>query len=297
MDSTLEAPWLNKGADVDCLDVSTTIHPVVALHCSGADGRQWRGLPIALGARFRVIAPSLIGCGDAGPWSGAHAFTLMDEARAIIALLDALDRPVHLVGHSYGGGVALKVAAERPACIASLALYEPSAFHLLRHATAGARSELAEIEELARAVGHGLVTGAYRQAAKEFIDYWSAEGAWAAMRPEVRDNLVKWLPKAPLDFRALIADDTPMERLARIACPVLLLRGARARAPSRRICDLLARHLPDARIVVVAGAGHMGPLTHTADVESMLRAHILKFAPDSNDAPHVDAAVADIGVI
>src|SRR5262245_12500855 len=105
--------------------------PVIALHCSGAGAAQWRGLRDALGADYELNAPEHYGCESAGPWTGAHAFSLADEAARTIALIDESEHRVHLVGHSYGGGVALHVALARPEKLASLTLYEPSAFHLL----------------------------------------------------------------------------------------------------------------------------------------------------------------------
>ena len=267
--------WPDMATDNSLHDVMTASHPVVALHCSGANARQWRQLAATLGPCFNVIAPGLIGSTEATGWCGSHAFGLMDEAQAIIELIDELGQPVHIVGHSYGGGVALKIATEHPRHVASLALYEPSAFHILRQAGPEAREVLAEIEQLARAVGEGLVSGAYRQAAQEFVDYWNGHEAWATMRSELRDALGKWLPKAPLDFQALIMDDTPLDRIGRITCPVLLLRGEYARKPSADICDHLAELLPDQRTVVVAGAGHMGPISHADEVNDLVRAHLL----------------------
>jgi pimeloyl-ACP methyl ester carboxylesterase len=85
-----------------------------------------------LGADYDLVAPEHYGCDRVGPWTGEHAFTLADEAARTIALIDGADRKVHLVGHSYGGGVALHAALIRPDSVASLVLYEPSAFHFLQ---------------------------------------------------------------------------------------------------------------------------------------------------------------------
>ena len=104
---------------------------VIALHCSGAGAGQWRRLSDALGASCELIAPEHYGCESVGPWTGEHAFAPADEAARTIALIDGADRAVHLVGHSYGGGVALHVALARPERIASVTLYEPCAFQLL----------------------------------------------------------------------------------------------------------------------------------------------------------------------
>ena len=105
---------------------------VIALHCSGAGAGQWNHLAEALGGEYEVLTPEHYGNESTGPWTGEHPFTLADEAARTIALIDTCESKLHLVGHSYGGGVALHVALARPERIASLALYEPSAFHLLR---------------------------------------------------------------------------------------------------------------------------------------------------------------------
>ena len=97
--------------------------PVIALHCSGAGAGQWRALAEVLGPGYRLAAPEHYGCDRTGPWTGTHAFTLADEAARTFALIDESERKVHLVGHSYGGGVALHVALARPGRIASLTLY------------------------------------------------------------------------------------------------------------------------------------------------------------------------------
>src|SRR5262245_37060519 len=106
---------------------------VIALHCSGGSASHWSHLAEALRGRHEVAAPEHYGSQDIGSWGGEHAFTLDDEAVRSIALIDRCDGDkVHLVGHSYGGGVALNIALARPNRIASMVLYEPTAFHLLR---------------------------------------------------------------------------------------------------------------------------------------------------------------------
>jgi pimeloyl-ACP methyl ester carboxylesterase len=87
---------------------------VIALHCSGSSGRQWRRLAETLGGQYAVVAPDLFGSGSNGHWSGERSFKLADEAAPVIDIIDACQAPVHLVGHSYGGAVALRVALARP---------------------------------------------------------------------------------------------------------------------------------------------------------------------------------------
>jgi len=248
--------------------------PVIALHCSGAGAGQWRSLGETLGSSYQVIAPEHYGCEQTGPWSGAHAFTLADEAARTLDLIDRSAGKVHLVGHSYGGGVALHVALARPGRIASLALYEPSAFHLLRTVGDDGAAAFAEISDITRRTGQGIITGDYAGAAAAFVDYWSGPGAWASLRPSVQAALICWVPKAPLDFRALIEEPTPLAAHSVLRMPVLVMRGEHAPRPTRTIAEMLPSVLPDARLSVVDGAGHMGPLTHASTVSELIAAHI-----------------------
>jgi pimeloyl-ACP methyl ester carboxylesterase len=154
---------------------------VIALHCSGAGASQWRDLAEALGSGYELLAPEHFGAESAGPWTGEHAFTLADEAARSIALIDEGEEKLHLVGHSYGGGVALNVAITRPDKIASMVLYEPSAFHLLRQMGGAGVSAYAEIASVAQRTSHGVVTGDYRGAVAGFVDYWNGAGTWDAI--------------------------------------------------------------------------------------------------------------------
>lgn len=249
---------------------------VVALHCSGAGAGQWRPLGAALAPDFDLCAPEHFGTERAGPWCGEHAFALADEAATTIRLIDAVEDRVHLVGHSYGGGVALRVALERPHRIASLTLYEPSAFHLLAglgQAGAEARNEILSV---ARATAEGVVTGDYKSAAEHFVDYWNGPGAWHTLRIDIRAALTRWLPKATLDFRALLEEPTPLSAYRDFRFPILIMRGEHAPPPTRLVSEALAGLPACGRFATIAGAGHMGPITHAADVNRHIVDHIAK---------------------
>lgn len=257
---------------------SDTRMPVIALHCSGSTGGQWRGLAEALGAGIALSAPNLLGTDARGHWTGEHRFSLADEARPILERLDRTAARIHLVGHSYGGGVALHIARSRPDRIASLSLYEPSAFHLLKDGIR-ARTALAEITAVMDATIEALATGAYRDGAERFVDYWNGAGAWQALRPELQSALIRWLPKAPLDFRALIDEPAPLSAYRGLDFPILIMRGRHAPPPTRMISALLAAAFPRCMPEQLAGAGHMGPLTHAAEVNRLIARHIAASEP------------------
>lgn len=245
---------------------------VIALHCSGSSAAQWRSLQAKLDHRFVFAAPEHYGSGDAPAWTGG-AFTCADEAAQTLALIDAADRPVHLIGHSYGGAIALHVAVARPHRIASLTLYEPSAFYLLRQHVDGA-APFAEIQAVATTVGAQIRAGDLQAAAKSFIDYWGGPGAWESMRPRVQEAVLRWIPEGRLEFDALFKERLSWSSFARCGAPVLVMRGEHAPAPTRVIADALPSRFSNARWVVVPGAGHMGPVTHADAVNALIVSHI-----------------------
>lgn len=263
--------------------------PVVALHCSGATAGQWRHLKETLGAGYTLYAPEHYGCASAGPWTGLGRFTLADEATRTLALIEALSEPVHLVGHSYGGGLALHIALalvqERPAQIASLSLYEPSAFNLLPYFDIEGHRGHKEISALTKAVNDHIVIGDYRSAACVFVDYWGGPGAWETTPKKIKDGIIRWMPKASLDFAALINEPVSLGELAQFDVPTVLIRGAYAPAPTRVIAENLSAITGNSKLRVVDGAGHMGPLTHPVPVNELIVGHIDHCAQASRNLP------------
>jgi len=250
---------------------------VIALHCSGGGAGQWRTLHAALGPKCELVTPEHYGSDSVGPWPGEHPFSLCDEAARIVHIVDASSAPVHLVGHSYGGAVALQVALERPRRLASLSVYEPCAFPLLRELGEPGERALADLRSVAARMMTGLADGAYVRAAQSFVDYWSGSGAWTTLRASARTSVVRWVAKAPLEFHALVAPDAPRPAYASLDCPTLIMRGEHAPLPTRLIADALQTCMPRAWREVIEGAGHMGPLTHSATVNALVGRHIARF--------------------
>ncbi|ULE33539.1 alpha/beta fold hydrolase [Mycobacterium sp. IDR2000157661] len=95
---------------------------VVAIHGLTGHGRRWQTLATGHLADLSIAAPDLIGHGRS---SWAAPWTLEANASALAALIDA-GRPAVVVGHSFGGAVALSLAAARPELVSSLVLLDPA---------------------------------------------------------------------------------------------------------------------------------------------------------------------------
>jgi len=255
--------------------------PVVLLHSSAASGAQWRAYRQGLiAAGFRVLAPDLHGYGGTDAWTGRGRLRLADEAALIIALIDLCGEPVDLVGHSYGGAVALHIARHHASRLRSLTLIEPVAFHLLWNSDPWASRYFGEIRDLADAVWAAMSNGDYRGTMARFTDYWGGEGAWSRLTERQRTAIAAAAPKVALDFWATITEPTTLHDLTDLAVPTLIVAGGRSPAPARRIVDLIETALPRATLKVLPDAGHMLPLTHAEVVAALLTEHLL---PESEE--------------
>ncbi len=247
--------------------------PVVALHSSGASSKQWQRVRTALGRRAALIAPDFHGHGTAPAWYGAARDIAAADVGIALRELDAIGRPVHLVGHSYGGAIALDVALRRPRLVRTLTLYEPVAFGWLlgynaRHAPAR------EIVGVGRAIGRRVRRGEVDEAARLFVSYWSGPAAWDAMAAPARATLAQRMPQVAGHFESLFDRAPPLAALRCIERPVMLVTGERMKAPVRRIVELLQAWLPQVGCARIRDAGHMGPVTHPDAFAGVLTAFL-----------------------
>jgi len=257
--------------------------PVVLLHSGGLSSRQWGRFAEDLAGEYRVVSPDFLGYGRSSGWPEGEEFHFILDALAIEALLDSIAEPIHLVGHSYGGFIALLVALHHPSLVRSLAVFEPVAFGVLhsRHDAAGLSSlVVAGIESSLM----NARTGGQEPWLRAFVDYWSGEGAWERLPEVTRASFraVGW--KLFGEVRSLLLDRTPHQAYATLSMPTLLLCGDASPIAARRVVALLAEAIPGAQARSVAGAGHMGPLTHAAQVNGWIADHLARQDPGGGRA-------------
>lgn len=233
--------------------------PVIALHSSAASGRQWQPLATALAGVHRVIAPDLHGHGRGPKAPSAPGSIVLADASRVGAMANAVPGGVHLVGHSYGAAIALRVAVDHPRAVRSLTLVEPVAFRLLFD-HAGRRRPAAEVHETALAI-RTLVEGDKPEAAAaRFVAYWGGADAWHALGADARMSVAARMPAVAAQFDGLARYVPALATCSRIAQPVMLMVGTRTRAPVTRIVELLASVIPDARMHRLPGGNHVEAL-------------------------------------
>ncbi|HMA14756.1 MAG TPA: alpha/beta fold hydrolase [Kiloniellaceae bacterium] len=252
--------------------------PVVALHSSASTGGQWKSLAAALQGRT-VCTPDLPGYGRAAFRDSARddAASLGGDAAAVLRTLGGANGvgAFHLVGHSYGGAVAMKIALAQPQRVASLTLIEPVLFHLLLLAGSDEdmrlyRGILGVRDRLRGAVAAGWP--AHGMAA--FVDFWNGQGSWDRAEAEQRQRLAAQARAVLRNFTACFGESWPVWELRRLSVPLLAISGTASPDVGRRLVDKLVDVAPDVTSARLFGAGHMAPITHAAAVNALIERHV-----------------------
>lgn len=233
---------------------------VVLVHSSVAGARQWRRLMEGLEDRFRLIAINLFGYGGTPAWTDRRRQTLDDQAGLIESVLPEDEDRVCLVGHSFGGSVAMKAAAKFGERVDRLALLEPNPFYVLdQHGRSDAFAECMDLRDWIKQCG---AAGDWAKAAERFADYWGGPGTWASMPDERRATFVDALKPNFHEWDAVMDETTTLDGWARVLPDKTLVVSARRTVrPIREIVELMRSRCPAWRFEQIAEGGHMAPLT------------------------------------
>jgi len=244
--------------------VSGTGPPVVLLHAGVADSRMWSvqagSGPGGLADRFTLVTPDLRGFGrspepspEDAPWSHAgDVLTVLDELGIGTA---------SVVGCSYGGRVALELAALAPDRVDRLVLV-CSALRGLEP-TASVRAFADEEDAL-------LEAGDVAAATDLNVRTWVGPEADDAVR-----DLVRTMQRRAFEVQ-LAADEVEAEDvvvdLAAITIPVTVMYGAKDLDHFANVARHLHEHLPQSELVELPWAGHLPTLERPEEMAGRLSA-------------------------
>ncbi|HAN31894.1 MAG TPA: hypothetical protein DCQ06_09885 [Myxococcales bacterium] len=215
----------------------------VFVHSSGLGPRQFSRTTAAIGGR----APPLSG------YDGQAIDVDTWHWHQDLARVTALAGPDSvLVGHSYGGFLALQAALQQS--VRAVVVWEPVVWSVLR--TSHTPKQAAALTDPTLPLQTWL---------SAFINYWNGPMAWQSMQARHREPFERYGAKVRLEVAALLTDRTPEATWSSLRTPVLVLRGDQTIADAQTGCEALANLLPEATYEVVAGAGHMGPVTAEAE--------------------------------
>jgi len=258
--------------------------PVLLVHSSACRGGFWQGLIRRLGDEFACYTPDLA-CYGRSRCARSENATLRDEAEFIAPLLWHDPQPFHLVGHSFGGAVALAAALAWPDRVKSLILYEPTAFSLLRSGGPKDRALFEAVAEVPADMRALRDAGSDDRAMGRFVDFWYGAPVWDGKPAAERAQLSPLAGKVIGDFRVLFDAAWEADAFKRIRFPVLILRGEKSPPVAGRVAEILSTLIGHARLHTVAGAGHMAPVTDPGLIAAAILGN-LHSAADADRPPY-----------
>jgi O-succinylbenzoic acid--CoA ligase len=237
---------------------------VVVLHATLSTGRQVAPLARALAAwgDLRVAAPDRLGSGERR-LDPPRPVAIAEHVADLEALLDGegVGRAI-LVGHSFGGVVALEAAARLADRVTAVVAFEPP------YGAVGDAAARRAFARIARAVAGAGDREGPAAAARAFIEGVGGPGAWQVLPERTRTFLAGEGGGALADVAMTGIDP---DGLARVACPVTILVGGSSEPFYAPLADALAARIPGARLRVLVGLRHTAPITDAQAVAAAVR--------------------------
>ena len=253
-----------NGIDLSYKDSGGNGTPVVLLHGFPFRASLWDPQFEALGDRFRLIAPDLRGFGDSALPASPEGYSMETFASDVTALLDHLDVEQAVVGGlSMGGYVTFELVRRHPERIRGLVLADTRAD--ADSAEVRARRD-AQIDQVVASGGQGLIDGMVAALLSEGTRA-ASPGAVAALRAVMdgQDDR-SWI--GGLEAMKARPDSTP--DLASISVPTLVLVGENDAIAPPEVARDMSERIPEARFVVIEGAGHVSNLEAPAAFNAAL---------------------------
>lgn len=227
------------------------------LHCSLAHGGVYGPLGHALGDVFTLTSFDQPGHGRAADWQGPGDF----QDRVTAMAHDLLTEPMDIIGHSFGGTVALRLAVERPDMLRNLILIEPV---MMAVAQADSPEVIAALKEELSGFNEALDRGDLETAARLFTKNYGDGRPWESLSAQGRAAISERIHMIRAGHRGVNEDHYDLigsGALEAIIAPTLIIDGGQGGPVMEAVCGGLHRRLASARRVTLDGAGHMAPLT------------------------------------
>lgn len=242
--------------------------PALMIHCALAHTGAFAPLMGVLHDECAMTAFDLPGHGQT-VFNTAKGY--QDQAVEIAAAIAGrADQASHIMAHSFGATVALRLAVEHPDLVASLTLYEPVNFGLLASSAPEIyKQELRDNDEFVAA----CKSNDWIAAARCFLPRWGDAGFDAL--PEVQQQyMLKTFPMVVESFPSIYGVEPGkrmLDQLSDIDVPTLVIAGEVSPKVVHHNNAVIAGGIPNARNEIIAGAGHMGMITHAAKIGPMIR--------------------------
>jgi pimeloyl-ACP methyl ester carboxylesterase len=228
----------------------------------------------AWNGQFRCVTTSLLGYGGTADRRSPEDCCIAHEVEMLEAVLGKTAVPVHLVGHSFGGLVAIALALRSRALLASLTVLEAPAVELLRHGPEDQRHyrDFREMTDRYFAAFAGGDVAAVRL----MIDFYGGPETFASWPQRVREYAIETTGVNIRDWAGAFGFRPSPDILVSIDVPSLVAWGQCSHPAVRQANSLLGTFLKASISVEIRDAAHFMISTHAQEVAQIIAGHVLQ---------------------
>lgn len=239
--------------------------PLVLVHGSWDEHRIWAPVEPRLAERSRVIRYDRRG--HTASEDGAVPGTRRDDEDDLAALIEErCDGPVDVVANSFGGSIALGLAARRPELFRSLCAHEPPLMGL-----AADNPLVQQFNDALLPVVVGQVErGEDEAAARTFVEGVVGPGGWELLPEEERASLTRNAGTFAEETRDPAGFEIDLDGLDRADFPILLTQGDQSPPFFAAIIARLAEAADGVEVATIKGAGHVPHATHPDEYVALI---------------------------
>ena len=233
---------------------------IVFIHGSYASTSTWKKMVEQLAVNHQCILIKLPGhCGTPDPEDFTHPTidTELEIVRQVIIKLT--DAPVHLVGHSFGGVVALSLALKGSVPLSQMTLFEPVAVWVLDRMKDN--KQAVAVQTFLTEYFHAVETNK-PEAYGQVIDFWGGNGAFAPLPKFIKESMSLLVKNNVRHWNLCTAIDNTLDDLHHLKVPTRLVCGAQSNAVAHAIVDHLKHELPTSKKYTLKGASHFLVTSH-----------------------------------
>jgi len=244
---------------------------VVLVPGSCSTGAAWRPFIAAWNEQFRSVTTSLLGYGGTVERRTAVGCDISLNAEVVESVIRRSGGRVHLIGHSFGGLVALAVALRGRVSLASIVIIEAPAVDILRE-----QNELQHyrtFRQMSESYFADFASG-NPEAIAAMIDFYGGAGTFASWPLKLRAYAAQTTPVNILDWGNAFEFPLSAASLGSLEIPLHVISGAASPTAVRRANALLAEFNKKATFTTINGASHFMIATHVSEVADLISHYV-----------------------
>ena len=247
---------------------------LLLLHSTATGARQWKHFINKFKDQFHFIAVNLIGYGNTDKWESEYPQRLIDQVNLLEKIPALNKKKFSIIGHSFGGSVAMMAALHFQSSIDRLILVEPNPFYLLNQSGfANAYAEPILLKENIKK----YYNNDWEKAVHFFADYWNGEGTWYSYSLDQKAKFSEVLKPNYHEWDAVLNETTPIKELYNgLPADTTFLSALDTVFSIKALRKLFMSNCPSWNFKTIKSGGHMALIKELDQVAPIIIKSLLR---------------------